>query len=101
MTLTTRWAHISLVSLARGSLSTARGMGQCTDLPLLIMDIFEKRWGGYEQTRCSNMSAEVSILVNKKLWKPKHVVRMFDAPQNRRERVLSGIKTSRKTSLRC
>ena len=35
---------------------------------------------GYEQTRCSNMAAGVSILVSKKLWKPEHVVRVFDAP---------------------
>ena len=40
---------------------------------------FEVRWG-YEQTRCSNMADGVSILVNKKLWKPKHAVRMYDAP---------------------
>ena len=26
------------------------------------------------------MAAGVSILVSKKLWKPKHVVRVFDAP---------------------
>ena len=40
---------------------------------------FEVRWR-YEQTRCSNMTAWMWILANKKLWKPKNVVRMFDAP---------------------
>ena len=40
----------------------------------------EKKMWGTEQTRYSNMAAGVSILVSKKLWKPKHVVTVFDAP---------------------
>ena len=40
---------------------------------------FEGRWR-YEQTRFSNMLAGVSILVNKRSWEPRHVVRTSGAP---------------------
>ena len=43
---------------------------------------FGTRWW-YEQTRCSNMSVGVSTLVTKKLRRPKHVLRISDAPQKR------------------
>ena len=40
---------------------------------------FEVRWE-YEQTRFSNMSARSVHLCEQKKWKPKHVVKTFDAP---------------------
>ena len=35
---------------------------------------------GIRETRFTNMSAGVSILVNKRSWKARHVVMIFDAP---------------------
>ena len=62
---------------------------------------FEVRWG-CERTRFSNVSAGVSILVNKGSWKPRHVVRTFDALSEaaRKSKEPFGSETGRKTSLR-
>ena len=53
---------------------------------------------GIRETRFTNMSAGVSILVNKRSWKARHVVMIFDAPSKLQGR--TGFKVGRKASLR-